>query len=366
MRIAYLVHLNLGPESGVFKKIICQASAWNERGHTVKLFVITREKNVATSITGSYSEVDVAEYAPGISARSIHSRLQAFSNAAKLVSDWKPDIVYTRQDLHYRPIIEVAKCFPLVVEINTNDLKELALGRKLNWFYHLFTRRFILKSATGYVFVSKELSALPSYSKYRKPFVVIGNGIALDKIAPLSAPRRSGVRLVFIGHSGCPWHGVDKIIDLARARPDWHIDIVGIAPDSVHHTPKNVTYHGPMSRNEYVRVLAEADCALGTLALYRAGMSEASPLKTREYLAYGLPVIIGYQDTDFPNGADFLLQIPNRSDSIEVSLDEIDEFVSKWKGKRVPREAIAHLEDSTKEDVRLAFFESLITGNNRS
>lgn len=40
---------------------------------------------------------------------------------------------------------------------------------------------------------------------------------------------------------------------------------------------------------------------IGTLALHRKNMTEASPLKTREYLAHGFPVIIGYKDTAFYN-----------------------------------------------------------------
>jgi hypothetical protein len=88
-------------------------------------------------------------------------------------------------------------------------------------------------------------------------------------------------------------------------------------------------------------------------------MQEACPLKTREYLAYGLPVVIGYKDTDFPRGEDFLLQLPNREDNVRQELPAIREFVLRWKGKRVPRDAIAHIDGVTKELARLEFFSSL-------
>jgi hypothetical protein len=94
-------------------------------------------------------------------------------------------------------------------------------------------------------------------------------------------------------------------------------------------------------------------------------MQEACPLKVREYLAYGLPVIIGCKDTDFTESAPFILRLPNSEDNIETSLSAIESFVSKWKGKRVPREAIAHLDLEVKESQRVKFFEDVLRRFNK-
>jgi len=88
-------------------------------------------------------------------------------------------------------------------------------------------------------------------------------------------------------------------------------------------------------------------------------MTEASTLKLREYLAVGLPSIIGYTDTDFPNGAPFLLQLPNRPDNVSSSLSAIDEFISSQAGRRVARASIAHLDSLNKERRRLRFLSSV-------
>jgi hypothetical protein len=45
-------------------------------------------------------------------------------------------------------------------------------------------------------------------------------------------------------------------------------------------------------------------------------MSEASPLKSREYLALGLPVIGAYEDTDIPPDDPVYLQLPNRPGAV--------------------------------------------------
>lgn len=118
-------------------------------------------------------------------------------------------------------------------------------------------------------------------------------------------------------------------------------------------------FHGRLDRRDYEPLMYQADVAIGTMALYRKGMNEASPLKVREYLAYGLPVIIGYQDTDFPESVPFLLQLTNASGNLEHHLAEIDAFVQNWRGKRVLREQIQHLDNRVKEIVRLEYMDRI-------
>ena len=62
-----------------------------------------------------------------------------------------------------------------------------------------------------------------------------------------------------------------------------------------------MTVHGTLSGDAYWAVLGRADVAIGSLAMERAGLREGSPLKVREYLLAGIPTVIGYEDTDFPD-----------------------------------------------------------------
>jgi hypothetical protein len=84
-------------------------------------------------------------------------------------------------------------------------------------------------------------------------------------------------------------------------------------------------------------------------------MEEACPLKVREYLRYGLPVIGGYIDTDIPDGSDYFLNIGNHELNVKESLDRIEGFVKQWMHRRVEPAAIAHLDYNFKEQERLAF-----------
>jgi hypothetical protein len=82
-------------------------------------------------------------------------------------------------------------------------------------------------------------------------------------------------------------------------------------------------------------------------------MFEGGPLKVREHAAFGLPLILACRDVDAPEDAPYALYIPNTEDNIAMSLPAIRDFVEKWRGRRVPRERVAHMDWAVKEQKRL-------------
>jgi hypothetical protein len=168
------------------------------------------------------------------------------------------------------------------------------------------------------------------------------------------------------GMQGIDWHGIDKVLWLARHFAKWQFDLIGIEARQIDHqgcgVPPNVATHGVLGRTDYEKVLLGVDVGLGTLALHRKNMNEACPLKVREYLAYGIPTIIGYRDTDFPRPAPFLLELPNTPTNVEDHVADIERFVATWRGRRVFREEIAHLDMRRKERERVAFFRRVLEG----
>ena len=147
---------------------------------------------------------------------------------------------------------------------------------------------------------------------------------------------------------------------MAGEFPAWQFDVVGPGPaEFTSQRPSNVVLHGELAAERYRPLWPVPDVAIGTLGLYLKDMEEASPLKTREYLACGLPAIIGYDDTDFPDGASFLLQIPNRADGVATSSAAIRTFVTNWQYRRVQRDAVAILNIAAKEARRLEFLEGV-------
>jgi len=124
--------------------------------------------------------------------------------------------------------------------------------------------------------------------------------------------------------------------------------------------PQNIRAPGKLSRKEYEPLVAACTAGIGTLALHRKAMNEACALKVREYLAFGLPVILGYNDVDIPNGAPYALQLPNSEDNVSGNIEKISAFVERWRGRRVPRNEIVHIDSAAKEQKRLAVLQRVI------
>ncbi|MCK8487312.1 glycosyltransferase [Paenibacillus sp. MBLB2552] len=364
MRIAYLIHWNEGPDSGVFKKIISQALTWKALGHETALFLFSR------GTAPVWGEAETGGLP--VFREVYHDRLgrtARFKALSAQVRAWRPDVIYHRFDLYYPSLPRLLRDYPSVLEINSNDVGELALeGGSLSprRLYHLLTRGLVLAAAGGFVFVSGELAEADGFRRYVKSYTVIGNGIPLDQFAAgqergeaLTHDGMEPVRFVFMSSPGQAWQGLDEIARLAAAKPDWRFDIIGPERAELEaaklQAPANLVFHGHMTRERYQPLLDRADLAIGTLALYRKGMEEASPLKVREYLANGLPVIAAYRETDFPEPVMFFLQLPGEPENVIRHLSAIENFARYWRGRRVEREHVRHLDVSVKEAARVAY-----------
>lgn len=352
MRIAYVAKGHFASGAGVLRKIDGQTEAWRAAGNATRLFALTSAR--CDNLTPA-CPTDMVFAGGGI------SRVSACRELVRRIVSWQPDIVYLRQST-YQPWFSVLfSLAPVVIEINADDTKELWLVSRKSHLYNLATRSRILRRASGFVFVTNELAYSPSFARFAKTRAVVANGINLAEIhLRAQAPNNDQPRLFFIGSSGFRWHGIDKILLLAQKRPQWRFDIVGGIGAVTASLPPNVVSHEHLQQSDYAELLASADVAISTLALHRKMMEEASPLKTREYLAAGVPTILAYRDTDFLRGAPFLLQLPNVEENILPQIGRIDEFVQRMRGVTVPRTSVAHLDWSEKEPVRLAFFRHVV------
>jgi glycosyltransferase involved in cell wall biosynthesis len=347
MKIAYLAYWDVSQESGVLKKIARQMRAWVDAGCEVKLFIASPDDDIWSGLGDLSVEV--------VLSRRIRTH---FLKTALLVGKiilWDPDLVYFRFRTCYPFLGILVRAVPMILEINTDDLSEYrAMQRWYMYLYHRLTRERIIKRARSLVCVTQEIAS--KFAQYQKPTVVIGNGIDLSSYSQLPVPKNIEPRIVFMGSPGYSWHGVDKILWLARRFSQWQFDLIGLEQKDLEgQVTSNVSTYGLLGHTQYKEILAKADVAVGTLALHRNDMDEACPLKVREYLAYGIPTIIGYHDTDFPKPEPFLLQLPNTPNNVMEYASKIEQFVQTSRGQRVSREKITHLDVGFKERERLAF-----------
>jgi len=355
MRVAYVCYLSTLAESGVTRKLEAQISIWREAGHDARLHVLAPCRGAAPARRLELERTGASIVTFGSAAR----RLDATLALARGVRRSAPDVVHVRYDNFVPPLPLLLRDSLLVVDVNTHLGGEFRYRRTATRAYNAVHRRLVLARAAGIVVAARELRT--EWAATGKPCIVVANGYDLQSVQALPAPPATErPRLVFLGEPSA-WQGVDKLAELARLLPEVDVDVVGYAPSSLPGAPANVTCHGVLTRSEYEPLLARADVAVGTLALHRKAMKEASPLKLREYLAYGLPALVAYEDTDFPRPVPFLLQLPNEEDNINAAeAQRVREFVASWRGRRVARDEVAHVDLRRKEEERLEFMDSLL------
>lgn len=344
VRIACLVHGVGGFESGVRRLILDQAAAWSKHpGVKIGLFVRC-EAGSEPAWQGQPNVVAVTSSSLGMPGRFIAREL-----LSARVALWRPDVLYLRHTTISPSILALASAYPTVVGGDLDDLDELAIRSRLRFWYMRFTRERLLRRARRIMVVTEEIARHPSITGIGRPVDVFPNTIDVAAYPAFEPPENASPRLVFIGAPGLPWAGVDKVVRLARLFPDWQFDIVGTEIAEIADAPANLTAHGELTREQYLPILASADVAIGPLALHRKSLTETSALKVAEYLACGIPVILASRETAFPTGAPFLLPIPNSEDNTDVAADAIRGFVVAWRGRRVPREAVAAIDTNVVE-----------------
>jgi glycosyltransferase involved in cell wall biosynthesis len=348
VRIACLVHGVGGRDSGVRRLILDQVVAWSRQpAVTIGLFVRC-EAGSEEAWRGEPNVVSVRSSRLGMPGRFIARELLSLD-----VARWQPDVIYLRHSTISPSVLILAAAVPTIVGGDLDDLDELKVRSRLRFWYMRFTRDRLLRRARRIMVVTPEIARHPSIRSLRRPVDVFPNTIDVTAYPQLPAPANEAPRLVFIGAPGLPWAGVDKIARLARLVPDWQFDVIGSSPDEVEGAPSNLAAHGSLTQQEYLPIMAAADVAIGPLALHRKGLSETSALKVAEYLAYGIPVIVATRETAFPQDVPFLLRIPNTESNVDDSVDEIREFVRRWRGRRVDRAEALAIDAGTVEPERM-------------
>lgn len=281
------------------------------------------------------------------------NRWQLIATAINL----KPDVVYVRDVFPLRiPRSET----PIILEVQSRTSKELKLRSFTKFVLYSVLRFFMYRNVRASIFVTPELQHFNEIGmKNQEMMFSLGNGIDLTSVHQLDVPLpppRLGV--FFIGSSSQPWQGVAEIIQLARINSDLDFHIVG--SDRRQSSPNNLFFHGELAMDRYWSIANLCTVALGTLNQTVTEMRQAVPLKVREYLALGLPVITRCDDPYIDEGAPYILKLPTDGSSISIHNELIRKFVFQWKFLRVSRSQIEYISVNEIEKKRLEIFEKVI------
>ena len=358
MKILYLSDTELDITSGIAQKVLMQSNEWQKQGHDVTL--LSLESLSFFSLNGERL-TEVKNHFQRRGWKIFVHLMWSTLRLNQLLKDKEFDVVYMRYRLYSPSLKHALKDAIQIVEINTDDVNEYRFSSKLLYGYNKLFRSLFLRDVDGFVCVSTELQQ--KIHQFLKPSVVIGNGINTELYEFVPSTKTKRPSLVFIGSPNQKWHGVEKIKVLAQKLKDFDFHIIGLDGNN----RENLFFHGYLENHIAKRIVQNQDVGIGTLSLYENKMNEASPLKTRQYFAHGLPVIYAYDDTDIEQDISFLLHLPNTQKNIEVSIDMIQTFVlSIYKDNEIRylsrNFAEMELDVKVKEKQRVEFFIRVLNG----
>ena len=386
MKIAYLLYLDVEKYDGVASKVVSQLKAWQSLGHEIKLLCVVPKPLVhenPLSGLGNHSKFFVEGKFLGASAGLISGWFkpdQVQKSILTTLSSFKPDIVYYRNTAYSSTIHSVNRKYKTVCEVNTKELSEYQLQTfsNLKYFFRfahfLVFHRYSFNKVDAIVGVTYEIVREIKRMGYKGHLSAIPNSIDISRFIKR---RRSDYfkgkipKLVFIGTPGMAWHGIDRIIKIAeRSIHQLEFHIIGYSKDAFPSSPENVKFYGVLPYNQTEKIISGCDIGFGTMALYRKKMEEACPLKVRECLAYGLPMILGYDDTAFFQNAeqvsvkypDFILRLPNHQHDIKEDTEKILQFSKKYFGRLLSVEEVASYIDVEYLEKRRLDFLKMING----
>lgn len=174
----------------------------------------------------------------------------------------------------------------------------------------------------------------------------MGNGVVIKNNQPLQQAPWPSNELVLIGVARLAyWHGFDRVLrvinELNQESLSFTIRFKIVGEGNELNVLKKlvdklqleaqVEFTGILHGQALDQAFEDAHIGIASLGLYRKNLTEASDLKTREYMSRGFSVIAAGKDIDFPNDNPFRIEIPN-----DDSLDELKNLLRSYSVKRLP------------------------------
>ncbi|WP_139043558.1 glycosyltransferase family 4 protein [Idiomarina sp. A28L] len=212
-------------------------------------------------------------------------------------------------------------------EVNADISKEASTLSIFQKILFLLFKDSLLKNADKVFFVTEELkSRYQNSSKFNYVFPNCLKKLGSKKKLP------RGRDIVFVGNENQKWQGVDIFYEFVKALPMFNFHVVGNISRPLNFNCHNIVFHGILDGTDYFNLMSEMDFAIGTLAFYRSGLSEGSALKVRDYVAFDLPIVAGYFDTDF-SASPFYLTVS--TNPLDLDIEKIQDFFLQWERKSI-------------------------------
>lgn len=319
---------------GVFNKIEGQLSGLNSLGVKMDKLLI-ENKNIYFNNSCLYSNLKKPIY------------MTFFLILNRKFNEIKDDydfvyIRFSRNNIFYYQLVKKfsKENIKVITEIPTYPYDE-EFERNTKQYIYRQLDKLITKNLYKYVY---RISTTNDYKEiFNIPTIQIRNAVNFEKIKKVkNKDKHNSINLVGIANLA-KWHGYDRIIEglsiynIEKNKNydrDVHFYIVGEGTEKEKleqlvdklNLRDKVFFLGAKSGASLDELFDKMDLGVSSLALHRAGGGH-DPIKTKEFLARGIPVILGYEDKLVNMTLPFVLKVNSSEEAIEIS-KIVDRFES--------------------------------------
>lgn len=263
------------------------------------------------------------------------------------------DFVYIRYSygdlFFYRLIKKLSKNIKVIIEIPTFPFDYESSGKIKGKILGIINK-YICSHLNKYVFRVATTNNIDKIFKIET--IKINNAIDIDCIRVKENNKKNNeVRLVGIANIQ-KWHGYDRVINglyeyykERKGNTNVYFHIVGEGREKYNlkklveslDIKENVIFEGAKSGEELDKLLDKMDIGVSSLSLFRGAIG-GDPIKTKEFIGRGFPVILGYNDKLVDMSKSFVKKVSENDESIDIndilawyySLDVSSTDISKY------------------------------------
>jgi len=331
MKKGYYIYADNCGSSGVMKKIAMQMEAFNEKVEIIPLKIETLDRTLYQRVVGLLPWNSFG--------RDYRQALQMIESA---------DFVYIRRmyvDKAYisflRDIRRKNSDCKIIIELPVYPYaKEMlsSLYTGITYIRELFYRKRYVRCIDRFVTYSNDNCI------WKVQTICTMNGINVSKVIPVVAKEydKNNIHILAVAMFA-RHHGYERLIiglkQYYQNNPERKVyfHLVGGGSEEKKYKrlvgkyklEKYVIFHGALYGDELDGIYNKMDVGVAALGVYKDGLEKLSTIKAREYIAKGLPVILGAQDDLFEGkGKEYGIQFSNDRQSIDIKrivkkMDEI-------------------------------------------
>ena len=183
------------------------------------------------------------------------------------------------------------------------------------------------------------------------PALHFTNGIDLQLVTQRRPAPYTGVPEALCAAQFCEWHGIDRLLAGMRNYRAAHgtggirLHLIGEGPSNPklialtkrYHLEDDVTFHGFLTQREMDPLYDRCNLGIESLGIHRRDNKVSTSLKSKEYLAKGIPFICSGPLDVFPHELpDYCLSVP--ADDSPVDIAAVRGFVDALYARETPQD----------------------------